>query len=106
MEVYAEFKPCYLTKYLTKSGFDKEPIIYESKAHFVDGECKLWYGGSLFISKDLKYVYCFYRGEPSYYRVINVSAKPISDIVNKVEEWHKITKEINKLKEKRNKLMQ
>lgn len=106
MKVYAEFKPCYLTKYRTKYGFDTEPIIYESKAHFVDGKCKLWHGGSLFISKDLKYVYCFYRGEPSYYRVTNVSTKPISDRVNKVEEWHKITKEINKLKEKRKKLMQ
>ena len=101
MEIYAEFKPCYKTKYLTKYGFDKEPIIYESKAYFVGGECKLWHGGSLFISKDLKYVYCFYRGEPSYYRVTNVSTKPIPDRVNKVEKWHKITTEINELKEKR-----
>ena len=101
MEIYAEFKPCYKTKYLTKYGFDKEPIIYESKAYFVDGECKLWHDGSLFISKDLKYVYCFYRGEPSYYRVTNVSTKPIPDRVNKVEKWHKITTEINELKEKR-----
>ena len=104
MEIYAEFKPCYLTKYLTKYGFDKEPIIYESKAHFVDGECKLWYG-SLFISNDLKYVYCYYRGEPSYYRVTNVSSKPILYEVDKVKKWYEITKEINKLKEQRKKLM-
>lgn len=106
MEIYAEFKPCYKTKYLTKYGFDKEPIINESKARFVDGECKLWYGGSLFITKDLRYVYCFYYGEPSYYRVTNVSSKPISHEINKVEKWHEITKEINTLKDKRKKLMQ
>lgn len=106
MEVYAEFKPCYKTKYLTKWGFDKTPIINESKARFVDGEYKLPYGGSLFITKDLKYVYCFYYGEPSYYRVTNVSSKPISYEADRVKKWHKITEEINKLKEQRKKLIQ
>ena len=106
MGVYAEFKPCYLTKYLTKSGLDKIPLIYCSVAHFVDGKSNLWTGGTLFITKDLKYVYCFYCGEPSYYRVTNVSSKPIPSKVDKVKEWHKITKEINKLKEKRKKLLQ
>ena len=106
MEIYAEFKPCYLTRYLTKSGFDKEPIIYESYGKFVDGECKMWDSGSLFITKDLKYVYCFYYGEPSYYRVTNISSKPIRHKIDNVKKWHEITKEINTLKEKRKKLMQ
>ncbi len=106
MKIYAEFKPCYFTKYLTKYGFDKTPIIYESKACFINGECKLHYGGSLFITKDLKYVYCIYDGESSYYRVTNVSSKPIPNKVNKVEKWYEITKEISKLREQRMKLMQ
>lgn len=106
MEVYAEFKPCYLTKYLTKYGFDKTPLIYCSEARFVDGKSNLWSGDTLFITKDLKYVYCFYDGEPSYYRVTNVSSKPIPSKVDNVKEWHEITKKINKLKEQRKKLMQ
>ena len=106
MEIYAEFKPCYKTKYFTKWGFDKEPIIRESKAHFVDGECKLWYGYSLFITKDLKYVYCLYYGEPSFYRVTSVSSKPILHEVDKVKKWHEITKQINELKEQRKRLME
>lgn len=106
MEIYAEFKPCYKTKYLTKWGFDKEPIIHESKARFVDGKCRLLDDSYLFITKDLKYVYCLYYGEPSYYRVTNVSSKPIPYEVDKVRKWYEITKEINKLKERRKKLMQ
>ena len=105
MKVYAEFKPCRGTRYLTGWIFDKEPIIYESKACFVDGEYKRPYGGSLFITDDLRYVYCLYYGEPSYYRVTNISTKPISKRVNKVEEWHRITQEINELKEERRRLV-
>ena len=104
MEVYAEFKPCYLTIYLTEYGFGKFPIIYCSKAHFVDGKSDM-INGTLFITKDLKYVYCFYNGNPSYYRITNVSSKPIPYKVNKVEEWYRITKEINELKEQRKKLI-
>lgn len=105
MEVYVEFKPCYKTKYLTKYGFDKIPIIDDSYGRFKNGECNIGYY-ILYITNDLKYVYCFHDGMPSYYRVTNVSTKPISKKVNKVEEWYKITKEINELKEKRKKLMQ
>ena len=106
MTVYAEFKPCHLTKYLTKYGFDKEPIIYETHGKFVDGKYETWGGATLFITKNLKYVYCFYYGESSYYRVTNVSSKPISHKIDKVKKWHEITKEINKLKEHRKRLMQ
>lgn len=106
MKVYAEFKPCYLTRYWTKYGFDKEPIIYESYGEFVDGKCEMVGGGTLFITKDLKYVYCFCCGEPSYYRITNVSSKPIPYNTDKVKKWYKITEEINKLKEQRKKLMQ
>lgn len=105
MEIYAEFKSCYKTKYLTKSGLDKIPIINYSKARFIDGKSNM-IDGTLFITKDLKYVYCYYYGEPSYYRVTNVSSKPIPNKVNKVEKWYEITKEINNLREQRMKLMQ
>lgn len=105
MEVYAEFKPCYLTRYLTECGFGKSPIIYCSEAHFVDGKSNM-INGTLFITKDLKYVYCFYNGITSYYRVTNISSKPIPYKVNKIEEWYSITKEINKLKEQRRRLIQ
>lgn len=105
MEVYAEFKPCYKTRYLTEYGFDKSPIIYETKACFVNGECKL-FNGSLYITNDLRYVYCFYNNVPSYYRVTNVSSKPILYKFNKIKEWYRITKEINELKEQRKRLIQ
>lgn len=104
MEVYVEFKPCYKTKYLTNFGFDKIPIINYSKARFIDGKSNM-IDGTLYITKDLKYVYCYYMGEPSYYRVTNVSSKPILHKINKVKEWHRITKEINELKGQRKKLI-
>jgi hypothetical protein len=105
MKVYVEFKPCYFTKYLTESGIDKMPIVPYSSACFVDGENNNLMNGTLYLTKDLKYVVCFYNRVPSYYRVTSVSSKPISYEVDKVKEWYKITKEINKLKEQRKKLM-
>ena len=53
MEVYVEFKPCYKTKYLTKFGFDKIPIINYSEARFIDGKSNM-IDGTLYITKDLK----------------------------------------------------
>ena len=105
MEIYVEFKPCYKTKYLTTTGFDKIPLISYSQARFIDGKCDML-NGTLYLTKDLKYVYCYYNREISYYRVTNVSSKPIPYEVNKVKKWHEITKEINKLKKQRKKLMQ
>ena len=105
MKLYVEFKPCYHTKYLSKFGFDKTPIVNYLKTCFVDGESNT-IKGTLYLTEDLLYVYCFCSGEPSYYRVTNISSKPIVHTINKVEEWYKITKQINELKKQRKKLIQ
>lgn len=105
MKVYAEFKPCYKTTYRFGEG-GRGTILRDmmniSDACFIDGTA---YGGTLFITADLRYVYFLYNSEYSFYRVTNVSSKPIDWKRDRVKEWHRITAKINELKNQRCKLV-
>jgi hypothetical protein len=77
MEAYVEFKPCRRTHYLYGYDFDYYVDVdfpRSGKAHFIDGKAT---NGWLFITPDLRFVYCLCYGTPFFYRVTNVSSKPI-----------------------------
>ena len=90
MEVYVEFKPCYKTlyKYNVALCIDGEPILpdfCDFKTHFIDGKCDDIH---LNVTDDYKFVYGFYNGKPTFFRITNISSKPIQNKkYNKVEEW-------------------
>ncbi|MBO5969851.1 MAG: hypothetical protein J6S14_15295 [Clostridia bacterium] len=103
-KVYVKFKPCYKTLY---KGYDEEPFLpdlwFGYEAVFTNGKCSIQ---NLYITSKLKYVYFYYDGYVSYFRVTAVSTKPFSKTeTNKVEEWHKLTKKINTLKAARKELL-
>ena len=105
-EFYVEFKPCYKTLYTTVSGIDKTIILPNDcnfKAHFVNKKCDSIYWN---ITNDLRFIYGYYQGRRTYFKVTNISSKPILNKCNKVEKWHKITQEINKLKKQRKNLLE
>lgn len=106
MEVYAEFKQCDRTLHYYGYEFDFFSCIdfpERGRAHFVDGKCAT---GTFFITPDLKFVYCFCYGIPFFYRVTNVSAKPIRRKTNKMKQLCIVTEKIAALKAYRKKLMQ
>ena len=106
MDVYAEFKLCDRTLHYYGYEFDFFSDIDFPKggrAHFVDGKCAT---GNFFITPDLKFVYCFCYGIPFFYRVTNVSAKPIGHKINKIKRYREITEKIVALKAYRKRSMQ
>ena len=104
MNLYVEIKPCYFsTMKMNSEGFWYPLIDYYGIKHFKNGICNS-FEGTLWLTPDYKYAYGRYNGRPEYFRVHNISSKPIKKNKNRVKEWYKITNEINKLKEERKRL--
>lgn len=104
MDLYIEIKPCHLsTMIMNSEGFWDALIDCYGIKHFKNGICNL-FEGTLWLTPDYKYAYGHCNGRQEYFRVHNISSKPIKKKQNKVKEWYKITNEINKLKEKRKRL--
>ena len=79
------------------------PSVFCRNVFFIGKDsCNSWY--NFHITDDLKYVYRVYLGELIIYRVTNISSKPILDRSNKIAKWHKISEQIDRLKEERAKL--
>ena len=101
MEVYVEYKPCYKTiidsKGRPKMGYAIIPPII----HFVDGKGNC----SMYLTKDYRFVYGFYYGMITKFRVTNISSKPIKYKDDKVARYKKIQKQIDELKEKQRKIL-
>lgn len=100
-EIYVEFKPCYRTRYKIDKDGDKKYILPFNttwKTHFTNGGNN---SDNFHITKDLKYVYVMYTGIPIFYRITNISSKPILNNGNKINRWKEITKKIEKLKKRK-----
>ena len=101
MEVYVEYKSCYKTirdsKGRPKMGYAIIPPII----HFVDGKGNY----SMYLTKDCKFVYGFYYGMITKFRVTNISSKPIKYKDDKVARYKKIQKQIDELKEEQRRIL-
>lgn len=104
MNLYVEIKPCYFsTMEMNKEGFFEPLIDCSGVKQFKNGVHNS-FQGTLWLTSDYKYAYGRYNGRAEYFRVHNISSKPIKHNKNRFQRWIELTYEINILKEKRNKL--
>lgn len=99
MKVYAEFKRCAKTLDCDSLGYD----FIHNPACFIDG--KAIFDSGLYISKDYKYAYRYFRFSKSIYRITNISSKPIVEKYDKLTAWKNIQKQIDELKTEQKKLL-
>lgn len=105
MILYVEIKPCYFsTMKMNEEGFF-DPLIDCYGVKQFKNRVHNSFQGTLWLTPDYKYAYGHYNGKPEYFRVHNISSKPIIRNKNKVQKWNKLTYEINKLREERRKLV-
>ena len=60
---------------------------------------------SMFLTKDYRFVYGFYYGQITMFRVTNISSKPIEWRERKIEQYKKIQEKINELKNQQRRLL-
>ena len=101
MELYVEYKPCYKTIKDLKDSAITNYYIIPSIIYFIDGESKC----SMFLTKDYRFVYGFYYGQITMFRVTNISSKPIEWRERKIEQYKKIQEKIDELKNQQRRLL-
>lgn len=102
MELYIEYKPCKKTIRDRNGNPELGNLSFlPSVIYFKDGKSNC----SMFLSRDYKFIYGFYNYEPTLFRVINISSKPIKYKNDKLEYYKRIQKQIEELKCEQRKIL-
>lgn len=102
MELYVEYKPCFKTIRDKNGNIEYgDSFIPLSIIYFKDGKSNC----DLFLSKDCKFIYGFYNGDITLFRITNITSKPIKHKYDRISKYKKIQKQIDELKRKQRELI-
>lgn len=101
MEWYVEYKPCYETIRDRNGNPEYGYAIISPIIRFVDGKSNCY----MYITKDFKFVYGFYHGQMTMFRVTNISSKPIEWKYDRLAHYKSIQKQIDKLKQEQRRIV-
>lgn len=115
MEVYVEYEMCYLTK-LNENGMIDDNgnalvklmlfPLKRNKLYYKDGKFAIY--NFFHFTDDYRFIYINGNdGKPyTWFRVKNISSKPIIEKQNKIVEYKELTSKINDLIKERKELLE